>query len=400
LVVYQWVKGALNDLKRAWTLPHTFRLCYNNALLYQRKSDSANMVFTALSPYSPKTFSNSNLLARMSSVFQNLASQKTQEITNAFQQEINSVELDAKRWKNISKDIDNARAEVVDARNRSKGVLRFVNDMIRNVNKAEQNSGDSGFMAAGYAATLDSQLRSIESKVNDARTANMNLLGKFEPDFSFNVGIHGNTATVGGQFIGNDYYIIDSNNNRWQPDKRSKILKQYSEYPDTPTSKAGNFTTGLQLDSISGDAITFTVAPDTASPEQFTGTLYRSGTNIMDSWFYDGLETSSGRDLALADLAEAKEALTLEVNRYNTSLTTTEFYASMVDASIKGYRKETNDLILEQARAVQEAQQELTAQYQSAAGNVARSFAIRKQYNAMLRPLLNDRVMKIFNLTV
>jgi len=358
------------------------------------------MPLTVLSPYNPKSFGNANLLARMNSVFQNLASRKTEEINNSYQQEINSIELDAKRWKNISVDIDNARAEVVDARNRAKGVLRFVNDMIRNVNKTEEHSGDSGFFATGYAATFDSQLRSIESKVNDSRTANMNLLGKFEPDFTFNVGAHGTTATVGGQYIGNDYYIIDSNNNRWQPDKTAKILKQYSEYPDSPTSKAGNFATGLQLDSILGDAITFTVGPDTASPEQFTGTLYRSGTDVMDSWFYDGLSTSDGRTRALADLADAKEALTLEVNRYNTSLTTTEFYASMVDASIKGYRAETNELLIKQAREVQETQQELAARFQAATGNVARSFAIRKQYNAMLQPLLNDRVMRIFNLTV
>lgn len=358
------------------------------------------MALTVLSPYNARTFGNANLLAKMNSVFQNMASQKTQEINNSYQQEMNSIEMDAKRWKNISADIDNARAEIVDARNRAKGVLRFVNDMIRNVNKTEKNSVNSGFFATGYAATFDSQLRSIESKVNDSRTGSMNLLGTFKPDFTFNVGIRGNTATVGGQYIGNEYYIIDSNNNRWQPDKTAKILKQYSVYPDSPTSKAGNFATGLQLDSISGNAITFTVGPGTASPEQFTGTLYRSGTDIMDSWYYDGLSTSTGRTRALSDLANAKEALTLEVNRYNTSLTTTEFYASMVDASIKGYRSETNELLIKQARDVQEAQQDLAARFQAATGNVARSFAIRKQYNAMLRPLLNDRVMRIFNLTV
>ncbi|MHA1597999.1 MAG: hypothetical protein ACTSV1_04690 [Alphaproteobacteria bacterium] len=358
------------------------------------------MVFTVLTPYDPKVFGNASLLARMSAVFQSQASKKTEQINNSYQQKINSVEFDAKRWKNIEEDIEEARGEVVDARNRAQGVLNYINDAIREINKAEQNSGDSGFAAAGYAAAFDSRLRTIERRVNDPRTPGLNLLGKFEPDLSFNVRPSGNTATVAGQYVGNDYYIIDSDGNRWQPDSRAKILKQYSDYPDSPTSKAGNYATGLQLDSISGDTITFTVAPDTATPEQFTGTVYRSGTKVMNSWFYDGLETTDGRSRALADLGEAKEALTLEVTRYTTSLTTTEFYASMVDAEIKGYRGDTNELIIEQAQEVQRTQKLLQAQFLAASGNVARSFAVRKQYNAMLQPLLNDRVMRLFNLTV
>jgi len=357
------------------------------------------MPSTVLSPYSAGAFNNASLLARMSKVFEDMATQRTQQIENTFQSKVNSIELDAGRWKRIQGDIDNARGEIVDSYNRAKTVLRYVNDMIRDINKAEQNSGDSGFNAAGYAAALDSRMRTLNAKVQDARSPDINLLDKFETDFTFPVTPTGSNATVSGNFIGTDYYIVDSDNNRWQPDFQAKNLKQYSVYPDTPTSKVGNFATGLRVDSISGDTITFTVGPDTASPESFTGTMHRSGLKLMSSWYYDGLASSDGRTRALTDLGEAKEALTLEVNRYNTSLATTDFYSNIADTAIRGFRTETNDILLEQAAEVGKAQQELGAQYKNATGSIGQSLAMKNQYAKMMAPFIYSGYTKLFDLT-
>jgi len=358
------------------------------------------MANTVLSPANVGGFQTAHLMAQVGNVFQQLAASKSQSIDNAFQQDINSIERDADRWKKIQVGIDNANAEINDTLNRAKTVARYIDDMIANIKKAGLHSGDSGFNATGYAATLDSQLRSLNYKVQDGRTVGMNLLDQHKSDFTFTVGIHGTQTTVSGSYIGTEYYIIDSNNNRWQPDLVAKNLKQYSDYPDTPTSNVGNFQTGIRVDSVVGDAINFTIGQDTATPQSFSGTMYRSGLKVMNSWFYDGLSTQAGRDLALADLANAKEAATLEVSRYQTALTANDFYTSLADTVIKGYRTESQELLIEKAAALGKEQQNLNNQYQSAIGSIGQALAQKRSYAKMFLPFIDSRFTKIFNLSV
>ena len=206
----------------------------------------------------------------------------------------------------------------------------------------------------------------------------------------FRVGINGGYETVNSAYVGSNYHVVDDEGKYWALDRASKTLKRYNDYPDDPTSTVGNFQTGIRLDSLSGDAITFTIAPDTATPQTFSGTIYRSGLDVLDSWGYDGLSTSEGRTRALEDLNAAKAALDLEVRRYEVSLSMASFYESMADQAVEGYRDETNALMIEQAKAIQTEQSKLAREYQISTNSVAQALSLQNGYSNMLGSMLSE----------
>ncbi|MCG8510308.1 MAG: hypothetical protein MI741_13850 [Rhodospirillales bacterium] len=344
---------------------------------------------TVLSGWSADTYNNATLLTQMQKFYEQRATQQTNMITNRYDSEINAVNLEADRWRTVREGLQDARSVISEATSRAKSIRDTIENMILAVNKAGQNDDDV-LGSEVYAASFDSYLRGIDSSAKGG-TQSPNLLGVAKQELTYRAGINGTTVTVDSAYVGSDYYIIDSDGKYWDLDRQAKILKQYDVYPDEPTGKAGNFETGLTLDSLSGDDITFTMAPDTATPETISGTLYRQGLHILDSWAYEGLSTEAGRQAALDDLKTAQASIDLEVRRYEVAFTTVNYYEEIATQSITGLRKETDQFQIDKAIEINQAQEQLARDYQTANNSVALSLSMQNQYAKMLNPLFENK---------
>lgn len=346
------------------------------------------MAMTVLSSFSAGSFDRAQLLSQMQETFQQNAQKRTNAISNSYNADINSVSMTSDRWKTVRDGIQEGRSVVSRNLARAKQVLSYLDNMIQAVNKAGQNS--EGFATPqAYASTFDSYLKSLD-KTAATSDVEPNLIGEAKKELTYRVGINGTTTTINSAFIGSDYYIVDSEGKYWDVDRSAKVIKRYDNYPDDPTSTAGNFETGIQLDSISGDDITFTIGSNTASPQTFSGTIHRKGLHVLDAWAYDGLATDAGRQRALDDLADAKAAVQLEIRRYKVAFTTSDFYDGVATQSISGLRKKTNNLMIEQATKIQEEQNKLAREFQAATSAVTQSIAMQNQYAKLLNPLFSD----------
>lgn len=348
------------------------------------------MAMTVLSQFTAGSFDQAQLLSQMQQTFQQNAQKKTDAINNSYNADINSVNMTSDRWKTVRTGIQEGRSVVSNNLARAKQVLSALDSMIMSVNKA--GNSEDGY-ASAYASAFDSYLSGLDRTAGTTNTE-PNLLGEAKKTLTYRVGINGTTTTVNSAFIGSDYYIIDSEGKYWDVNRTSKIIKRYDTYPDEPTSIAGNFETGLQLDSISGDDVTFTVGANTATPQTFSGTIHRKGLHVLDSWAYDGLATAAGRQRALDDLKDAKTAVQLEIRRYNVAFTTSDFYDSVASQSITGLRKKTNQMMIEQATAISEEQNKLAREFQMASSAVTQSIAVQNQYAKMLNPLFSGSTTK------
>ena len=142
--------------------------------------------------------------------------------------------------------------------------------------------------------------------------------------------------------------------------------------------------------------MTFTIAPDTANPQTFTGTIDREGIGIVDAWFYDNLSTEDGRDRALADLKSARKNIELEINRYQRSLTTIAYYDSRAAIRLGDFRAETGALLIEREREVLTSQDSIQRQFELATTALSRNQAIINVYKTMFATSGNTVADRVF----
>ncbi len=345
---------------------------------------------SVLSGLSRATFTTATLISNLINAQEKKIALRTQEINGAHQQTIGRLNRNVEKWSAVKKSVGNAASVIHSTVGRAKAILGKIDSMILNVNKAGQpTNGQTN--TDMYAASFDAFLKGIQSDANNARMS-PNMIGQFEPKLTYKTSPLGTTGSVQGAFIGSDYYITDSAGKRWVPDRTAKNLKRYDNYPDGATNKVGAFNGGLRLDSISGDAITFTIAPNTATPESFSGTLSRKGLRIMDSWYYNGLATDADRQQAISDLKSARTAVDLEIQRYKLGASTASFYEARVNAEIKGIRSKVADEMIARATELQVSQEKLSREFQNTSSLVAQSLALRNEYAKMLSPIVNDKL--------
>ncbi len=347
------------------------------------------MTISPLSNFTIADFGRAQLVAQIGAYYEQRGVEKSEQIAAEYGQKTNTLGRESARWEDVRADIQAAKDVIGGTLSRIKSIRNSLNNMISNVNKAEQNSHDPTGPSI-YAAAFDSYLNGADSNAKNT-SLSPNLIGVAKQELTYRVGIYGTTSTIASANLSSDYYVIDTDGKYWSLNRTAKTLKRYDVYPDEPTSTVGHFVGGLKLDSLTGDTISFTVAPDTATPESFTGTLYRNGLSIMDSWAYDGLATSDGRTRALEDLNAAKYAVDLEIRRYEIALTTSDFYDKVAKRAIDGLTEQTNDLLIEQAAAIEKAQNELAREYSSATSHVARAVAMQNEYAILLKPLIQNK---------
>ena len=340
---------------------------------------------TIFTKISASIVSQANLQAQIGQHFERRGAVEGAEIAGRYRAKINSVNFQAKNWRNLADDLQGARGNIKSVVLRIKSIKASIDRMMSFVQNAN-NDTEANENPTGYARAFDSTLRCIVGKALSDQTGN-NLIGKADAArLSYPVNIYGTTREVRGAFLGTDYHIIDSQGKRWSPDWSARLLRQYDEYPDKPSDKMGDFYSGVRVDSISGTTVGFTIAPNTAAPESFTGTLNRDGLGLLDAWYYDGLATAAGRDRAMADLESARLGLDLEIRRYEIVGSTIGFYEQKAKASVGGYEKRVASLLAEKAKAFGIAEERLARDYAAAARSVVAGAALRQRYAKIFHP--------------
>lgn len=348
---------------------------------------------TVLDKLTRADFANATLVSQLQASAEERITERTEAIASRFGQKISAVELERKPWEGVKDSAGEASSFLSDTLGRARRVKDALDGMIASVTKATQNTeGFTNF--EGYALTFDSQLGNLVRIAQNGSSPN--LLGTAEPTFRYDISPNFAQASVKGADLGSDYYIEDTEGKLWYPNRGARNLTRYDDYPNTPTSTVGAFGGGLQLDSLVGDTVTFTVGPDTGSPESFTGTIYRDDLRIVDSWFYDGLATADGRERALEAINDAKDAVKLEIRRYEVAISVAQFYEKRAQTQISGLNAENNELLVQQAQEIQKAQDDLARQFQATTSNVAVALSLRVEYANLFAPFVNDRFSSVF----
>lgn len=353
---------------------------------------------TVLDKLSPTSWRDATLFSRVQTSYEEKMKSRTEEVAGGYQQRINSINAEIDKWRSVQSDVGTATSDLSTVLGTVKSLKAKINSMITTVNQAMQHKNDSDFNAAGYAASLDSYLKGLHSDVaSGSGRGTPNMVSKTEPTYTYIVDIYNSTTSVNGNYLGSDYHIEDSEGKWWVPNRDSNSLERFDSYPDTTSGIAAPFDEGVTIDNLSGDSVDFTVGGSTASPTSYSGTISRSGLEIMDSWYYDGLSTDEGRQRALDDLYAAKEAIDLEVKRYEGALSVAKFYEERANSNIKSGRNEANQELLSQAAAVKEVQDSLTREYQQASGRIARAMAVKTDYARMFAPFITSKMGRLLN---
>ncbi|WP_417795040.1 hypothetical protein [Terasakiella pusilla] len=326
---------------------------------------------------------------------------QTLRIQAEYDTKVQKQNFEKDRWTQHNKLIEDAQDIINNNFTRLEGIYSTLDRMLNTINSAEnsQNDPDSNFRADGYSATFDSQLKSIYSSADESRVTT-NLLNSDSRELDYPISFNGVLSKVGGADIRPSYYITDSGGKRWQVETDTKLLRQYDSYPDAPTSpsKVASFNRvdSLVLNGISGDDVTFTTSANTADAVTRTGTLNRSGLEILNSWLYGNFSTSEGRNRAREDIAAAKEALFLEKARYAMVKTTLNYHSDVATAQIRDIRDETLKIQQEGQRKVADVQDELVRKYKAAQSALAQKFSLKASLSALIPSgSSNNPVMQI-----
>lgn len=318
--------------------------------------NDANLIPTALNPVSARDTASSMLLDRMARFNGTALTEQQDIIGTRYQARINPLGRETTKWQDL-------RSGLVDVQTFLDAIVRRIDrisdlgmNMLTTVFKSTNGTEIS---ALSYEAQFNSYLKSWNTEADD-RGGSPNLIGSTpQRTYSYVTGISGATRTVSRYDLSSGYYIIDSNGFRWERDTvNGSFLRQIDE---TTGARTGNFTSitgGIELDSLVGDAVTFTIKPDTSDAETITGTLYRTGLGVLDAWLYDGLTTDAGRIEARSDVYAARSMVKAQLARFQAELTSLEFYQATASNNMSGLANRIDSLTTAMALELQEAQDE------------------------------------------
>lgn len=176
-------------------------------------------------------------------------------------------------------------------------------------------------------------------------------------EITFTNDIAGDETSIGGTYIGTDFYIAADDGTTWVPDPGSSSITQYTVYntqnePDS--TKTGGFAstrTGLRLDSYDPDTgrITMTVDPENANT-QVTGTLKTGGLGVMQSWFYD-LDTEEGRAAATEAITQADNTVAAAEGQLGGMAVVVNAADAKVEKSLDALNADRSDAMKDQIAA-------------------------------------------------
>lgn len=315
-------------------------------------------VTTVLSPINIRAFADAQLLLQMSryNSRQLVSDQKLAIGDN--EQKIGTAQRSIEQWQNLRGDLSDAEQYLAALVSKVTTLSSYVSDLNTTAYSARNASADIEKYGARY--TFDSKLRQLNNVANN-QSITPNIVGsQATSSFSYETDIYGATDTLDHQFLGSDYYIIDSGGKRWEVEKTNQLILQQRDTDWSLTGKKADLTTGIQLDSYdtSTKAISFTIQPGTSEELAVSGTLYTSGLEILNSWIYEGLTTTTGRTNALNDLHEAQAQVDVYLALYKAAQAKAGFHDDRAASAITGLSSKVDSLTASQLLALQEVENE------------------------------------------
>ncbi|MGB0683110.1 MAG: hypothetical protein ACPGOV_10400 [Magnetovibrionaceae bacterium] len=351
---------------------------------------------TILNPTSRTQIASNQLMGQLEAQQNKKAEAETAAVSSKYQARLNNELRLQDQWRDVKADTGKATTALSGTVGKLKTLLNRIESQISAINRINLD------VAAGktvntdiYANGFDAAIRGMDSVARNS--GNPKLLSDDNAKLEYEININGQTAEVQGVSVTSDYYILDSNGDRWQLDRQAGNLKRYTDYPDGGTSDVAYLRGGIQLDSLSGTDITFTINPDSADPKQFSGTIKSSGAGLKDSWFYGNLASDANRTSALEDLRSAKVGLELELSRYEAAKTISSFYETRANEEIQGRQETINDTQLARVAEIQELQAKLSREFQATSNSVALGFAAKNQYQALFSSFNSGFVNALIN---
>ncbi|MEO5337627.1 MAG: hypothetical protein H7841_12140 [Magnetospirillum sp. WYHS-4] len=313
-------------------------------------------ITTVLSTVTVREMSNAQLLLQMGryNVTRRLDDQA--EVVGVASQKIDSATRESAQWESLRDDLAEVGRYIQAVVDQVGSIQTTVKKMTTTAYSARNQDSIS---SDTYKFSFDAGLRSVNSAAKDNSLV-PNLLGSAPvSDYSYKTNLSGEYATLEPHFVGSDYYILDSDGKKWVREADYQlVLQRRDATTGAATGEQANLSTGIRLDSFdtSTGAVTFTLQDPTtgAWDDSYSGTVYRSGLKILDSWLYDGLATTTGRSNALIDLHRARSAVDVQLAKYQAALSAATYHDERAREGIEGLTNKVDSLTAQQLLALQE----------------------------------------------
>jgi len=347
---------------------------------------------TVLSPFSVQSVAYATIQLQMAQYNELLLAAEQQKIANSYQAKVNSVNLGADKQRDLYADLDKTVSYLSNHVGRIRALRDKLNQLIT-LNWKAEIWGDS-ISRPVYARAFTAILNALNSTANTS-SDNPNLLGSSgDSDYSYISTVSGQSQTVTQAFLGTDYSIVDSGGNTWKrTGEFAKFLTQYDSTGAT-TGLYASVDGGFSLTSLAGTAVDFTYKPGTTDATAYTGTLYRSGLKVLDSWLYGDLETSDGWSRASTDLNYAKLTIDAQLPRFIGALETALFYQAKANTEITGARKLVTEYTLAQAIELQEAESVQRSLNNVSSLTSAGIYSLRGEYDKLFKSISISPIFK------
>ncbi|MEQ8193876.1 MAG: hypothetical protein RIB59_05250 [Rhodospirillales bacterium] len=351
-----------------------------------------------LQPFAAAAQKSATVLARFGELFSERLKQRAESVTAQKQREINAINIEADKSRKLKAKLEDPLDNVDNTITRVSGLRSQIDALIKTVTNAEADP-EAAANAAGYRSAFTSILNQMRNVADTARVK-PNLLGEGNVTLTFPTNVNGIEQTVRGINLVSDYYIVDSEGKRFEPERTTNLLRRFDSYPEEPGETFANLDTGARLDSIDGNDVGFTLNADTADAAPFTGTVVREGIGILDSWLYDDFATPEGRARARSDLEAAKSVLDLEERRYGVVKSTIEFQRNRAKTDVKDADLAIEAIAIEQAQIIREAEAEVSRQAAVLASSLEHVQILRNEYTKLFNTHRNPLVQTLLDIRV
>ena len=244
---------------------------------------------------------------------------------------------------------------------------------------------------------FDSAMTEV-NRAADALPKVSNLIGNVgkttwnTPEISYQTDDIGTRIDITGEYLGSDFYIEDSSGNVWVPDWSIRAMERFTgigEYSSDTKVDSAYYTfdgNGINLNSLSGSAIDFTVFPDVASETAtYTGTLYKGGLEVMPSWMYSDFATEADRTTATDDVDTARDVVNRQEAILKSELAKIQGYENAAKQTVEQYNELTYKAYEEGYIAQYEGQVEMQNRYQAMIINLQATAASQGNYTSLFR---------------
>jgi len=261
--------------------------------------------------------------------------------TRQLQSKARTAKREAQDLSRITARLDRVVRTVEKAVERLGEIKTNITDMRRQVVTAKGDSVPTSERRV-FADRFDQILGKLNLRIKTAGFIGTNLIGTsvrddFEPDeITFQTKPDSlEKKTISGLFSQNDFFITDSNGDKFYPDIFGSILTKFPN-PNEETGELVSTNDTVVFDESSG-AVSMT-RPGAGTP-YLDGTVTRKGLGVLNTFLYNNFEDDSSLDRALSDVDNASSKIRFNIGFLEGELAKARAAQIFVEGQIKEKNK-------------------------------------------------------------